>query len=189
MIHSWFPKSVYIEEGLFTDQLPFFEKKIKELFDEKEVIRGSMLNVNTIHPTYPWLHTLPEFSSLVKEIHSHAVIYLKALGYAHAEFFISNMWANVSHKGDHLFPHIHGDSVISGAFYIKGDVLNKIKFFNMPDDMLPAPQEFNDLNYKYCEYDCLPGRLLMFKSNFMHGTESQLTDEKIVISFNIKFKS
>jgi uncharacterized protein (TIGR02466 family) len=189
MIHTWFPKSVYIEENICIDQLPHFEKKIKEIFKEKEVFRGSMQNVETIHPTYPWLHTLPEFSPLVKEIHSHSIIFLKELGYTHAEFFISSMWANISHKGDYLFPHVHKDSVISGVFYVKSDSLNKIKFFNTPDDMLPLPQQFNELNYKFCEYDCNPGRLLMFRSDFKHGTESQLGDEKIAISFNIKFKS
>ena len=53
--------------------------------------------------------------------------------------------------------------------------------------MMPNPQQYNSLNYKYCEYDCIQNRLLMFKSDFMHGTEAQVTDEKIVISFNIKF--
>jgi uncharacterized protein (TIGR02466 family) len=189
MIHTWFPKSVYIQEDLCLDHLKLFEGKIKDIVKEKGSFRGGMQNVDTLHPVYPWLHTLPEFSPLVKDIHAHCIEYLKALGYTHAEFYISSMWANISYKGDYLFPHNHGDSIISGAFYVKSNpLLDKIKFFNMPDDMFPIPQEFNKLSHKYCEYDCAPGRLLMFRSDFMHGTESQLTDEKIVISFNVKFK-
>jgi uncharacterized protein (TIGR02466 family) len=188
MIHTWFPKSILIEDDLCVEHLSAFENAIKELFEEKGHFRGGMQHVNTLHSVYPHLQNHTEFKPLVDVIHEQSKFYLQQLGYTSAEFYISNMWANISYKGDYLFPHNHGGSILSGAFYIKSDVLNKIKFFNMPDDMFPTPHKYNDLNYKYCEYDCLPGRLLLFKSDFMHGTESQPTDEKIVVSFNIKFK-
>jgi uncharacterized protein (TIGR02466 family) len=187
MIHTWFPKSILVEDGICLDHLSKFEIKIKELFEEKGKFRGGMQHVDTLHPVYPYLHHHEEFKPIVDIIHEQSKFYLQQLGYTTAEFYISNMWANISHRGDYLFPHNHGGSILSGAFYVKSNSQNKIKFFNMPDDMMPTPQKFNDLNYKYCEYECNQGRLLMFKSDFMHGTESQTTEEKIVISFNIKF--
>lgn len=187
MIHTWFPKSVLVEDNICLENLSSFERKIKELFEQKGKYRGGMQHVDTLHPVYPHLHTHNEFKPLIDVIHSQGRFFLQQLGYTTAEFYISSMWSNISYKGDYLFPHIHAGNILSGAFYVKSDPKNKIKFFNLPDDMFPLPQQFNELNYKFCEYECLPGRLLMFKSDFMHGTESQITDEKIVISFNIKF--
>ncbi len=187
MIHTWFPKSILIEDNICLDHLSLFESKIKELFKNKKITRSGLQNVDTLHLTYPNLQTHAEFKPLVDSIHENSKFYLQKLGYLTANFYISEMWANISYKGDYLFPHNHSGCILSGAFYVKSSQENKIKFFNSFDDMMPIPQESNELNYKYCEYDCNQGRLLLFKSNFIHGTEIQQSDEKIVISFNIKF--
>ena len=51
--------------------------------------------------------------------------------------------------------------------------------------MIQAPEKFNDLSYEYCNYQCEPGKLILFKSNTNHSTNNQIGREKIVISFNI----
>lgn len=187
MIDTWFPKSMLIEDDICVEHVISFENKIKELFEERKKFRGEMQHVDTIHSVYSLLHHCEEFKPLVDVVHQQSKFYLQELGYTTAEFYISDMWANISYKGDYIFPHIHKGSILSGVYYVKSDQQNKIKFFNMPGDMMPIPQKYNNLNYHYCEYNCVKHRLLMFKSDFMHGTALQQTDEKIVISFNIKF--
>ena len=67
----------------------------------------------------------------------------------------------------------------------KGDV---IKFYNNINDMsLPiAEDKFNEFNYQTCTHQCVPGKLMIFKSDFLHGCPTLKGNEKIVVSFNIK---
>lgn len=187
-IDTWFPKSLYVKDGILADELTDLELNIKKIYNETSVItRTGMQQVNSIHKSSDDLHTRPEFKNLVDAITFHAYVYLNALGYSDkqiASMKINNMWFNVSYENDYVFPHHHSHSIISGAFYVKTLPDSKIKFFNNID-MALCPENYNDLSYQFCQYDCVPGRLLLFKSDFVHGTEKQSAGEKIVISFNI----
>jgi uncharacterized protein (TIGR02466 family) len=185
-IDTWFPKSVYIKDNIYLEKLNYFEKTIKEKFNKYGHKRYPLQNVDSIYETYNNLHKDIEFDLLVNKILESSKEFLNCLGYKNKELKITEMWSNISYEKDHLFPHNHSNSILSGAFYVKGNTENKIKFFDNSFDMMPKPQTFNNLNYKYCEYECLPGRLLIFRSDFLHGTEAQTTNEKIVISFNLK---
>jgi len=187
-IHTWFPKSLYIVEDLHLSDLDIYENKIKEIFNYSSTKSNGMLSVSSSHKTNDQLHLDPTFEKLVNSIYEHSYKFLNLLGYSDSfidSVDIKNMWANISVSGDFIFPHIHSDSILSGAFYIKKYEGSKIKFFNDITSMYPKPEKFNELNYEYCDYDCNPGRLILFKSDFLHGTEKQPTGEKIVISFNI----
>jgi len=61
---------------------------------------------------------------------------------------------------------------------------DKLKFFNTPS-MLPEPTEYNQYNAQFAEYACIPGALMMFTSDLLHGTDKQIGEEKIAISFNM----
>lgn len=187
-IHTWFPKSLYVVDDLLVDKLSEYENKIKEIFSNSGAVSNGMLAVTSSHKTNDQLHLDPVFQLLVDAIYEHAYKFLSSLGYSN-EFIdtldIINMWSNISYSGDFIFPHVHSDSMLSGAFYIKKYEGSKIKFFNDVTSMMPKPSIFNELNYEYCDYDCDPGRLILFKSDFLHGTEKQPSGEKIVISFNI----
>lgn len=192
-IHTWFPKALFIQDNLLTDKLPTYEQRIKDLLSGIKEWRTDMLSVDSTHAAGDQLHTDPAFTDLAEAILKNAGLFLKELGYSQEfikEIKIANMWANVSNEGDFLFPHVHPNSMISGAFYIKRAENSKIKFFgDMLTSMLPEPTEVNALNFKFCEYDCNPGRLIMFKSDFLHGTGKQGPGEKIVVSFNIQYKN
>jgi uncharacterized protein (TIGR02466 family) len=187
-IHKWFPKSIYVIDDQLLNYLLAFEGRIQELFKNTGASSNGMLSVDSTHKTDDQLHLDPVFESLNNIIYEHAYNFLVTLGYSN-EFIdtldITNMWANISHKDDFIFPHVHSDSVLSGAFYIKKYEGSKIKFFNDVTSMMPKPNTFNELNYEYCDYDCNPGRMILFKSDFLHGTERQTDGEKIVISFNL----
>ena len=95
-----------------------------------------------------------------------------------------NCWANISYPGDYIFPHNHNGSLLSGVYYVKSSINERIKFFNKPT-MLPDPEVWNNYNHQYCEYSCIPGSMLLFTSDTMHGTEKQKCEEKIALSFNL----
>ena len=63
---------------------------------------------------------------------------------------------------------------------------DQILFFG-DDDMTLPPQNFNDLSAKYTTYKCILGSILFFKSNINHCTNSQKSNEKITISFNLNY--
>jgi uncharacterized protein (TIGR02466 family) len=95
------------------------------------------------------------------------------------------MWSNVSGKGGYNFPHTHPGSILSGAYYINTIPENKLVFF---DDYINVemPTNVDTSTYDHIAYDCIPGRLVMFRSDLAHGNPPQQDDgEKIVISFNI----
>jgi len=189
-IQTWFPKSIYLVDGLLIDQLPKFETRIKDIVNSSSTRRNGMLNVDSTHKVQESLHTDIIFKDLVTELYNNTSLFLTELGY-NQEFIsnlkIGNMWANISREGDFLFPHVHPSSIVSGAFYIKKSTNSRIKFFDNLSNMFPRPQNSNLLNYDHCEYDCDPGRLIMFRSDLLHSTDKQQSGEKIVVSFNIGF--
>jgi hypothetical protein len=134
------------------------------------------------------LHEDAMFASLVDEILLNSKIFLAELGYLHSinTIKIKEMWANINVDGDFLFPHVHPDSLISGVFYIKTYPDSKLNFFDNLQSMAPQPDVRNDLNWDLCSYDCNPGEMLLWKSDFVHGTRKQLSGEKIAVSFNLR---
>ena len=187
-IHLWFPRSVYVADKLLLDELSTLENSCKNIIEGVGTLKNNMLSVNSTHKTNSNLYNHSEFKILKDEILKHSKNYLLEIGYS-AEYLenlkFTNMWCNVSKEHDFIFPHVHSNSLLSGVFYIKSSVPNKIKFFKDPSNMLAKPQEYNIFNYEYCDYDCLPGRLLLFLSDFLHGNERQESNEKIAVSFNL----
>ena len=76
-----------------------------------------------------------------------------------------NSWFNISQAGNKLKAHNHGESIVSGAFYISGS----------------TPLIFPDTSIKP-----YPGLLIIFSSDLVHYTEEE-TEERIIISFNTDY--
>ena len=132
-IDKWFPKSVYIADNILLDQLDYYEKNIKSIIDTYGCNSTGMQQVKSTHTTDDTLYQNPVFASLIDKIVFHSYTYLSQLGYSREQieqYKIINMWANISHENDYLFPHHHSGSIISGAFYIKTYPNSVIKFFN-----------------------------------------------------------
>ena len=187
-IHMWFPKTLYVLDNLLIDQLLKFEEEIKIILQATNIKRTGTLNVDSTHQYDNSIHNNPVFKDLVNTIYENSKLYLKELGYNDNfvnSLSIENMWANVSKSEDFLFPHVHPNSLLSGVFYVKTGSNNTITFFDDIYNMNVPPQYDNSLNFNTCVYDCTPGRMILFRSNFLHGTEKQIDGEKIVISFNI----
>lgn len=195
-IHTWFPTSIYKVDNLLLDHLDNFEKCIKKFIKRWGTGRTDTLAIDSTHFQFqpgkevPQLFGEPKIIPLVDQIYWHTANYLRTLG-ATEEFIekctMCNMWANISHKGDFITPHVHGHSNISGVFYVKTYENSKINFYKNIYAMTPIEGNYNDLSFGKCYYECLPGRLLLFQSDTLHGTPMQTSGEKIAISFNMGY--
>ena len=106
---------------------------------------------------------------------------------------INNMWAIINTGGSANLRHQHGNSTISGAYYVRapknsGDII----FY----DPRPAPVyshpnvvDPNLLNAQVNGISPKEGALVLFPSYLDHSVNENLSnEERIVISFNIKIQ-
>ena len=103
---------------------------------------------------------------------------------------INNMWAIVNTGGSANSRHQHGNSTISGAYYVRApESCGDIIFY----DPRPAPvyshpnaTSPNSLNAQVNGISPKEGALVLFPSYLDHSVNENLSnDERIVISFNI----
>ena len=104
---------------------------------------------------------------------------------------INNMWAIINTGGSANLRHQHGNSTISGAYYVRAPINSgDIVFY----DPRPAPvyyhperKEPNMLNATVNSIKPVEGGLVMFPSYLEHSVNPNLSkEERIVISFNLK---
>jgi uncharacterized protein (TIGR02466 family) len=191
-IETWFPKSVYVAEDVRKDLLSPLSEEIRSLSVSENTSKNSSLFVQSSHTTNRKLHTTNKlFKTLSHDIMNHVGHYASSLGYCDAfinQCHMADMWYNISGKGDFIFPHSHPGAFFSGAYYVNSSPGNQIKFYDRLDQYVELAHNPNPLSFVNANYDCIPGRLLIFKSDFVHGVPVQeFEGEKIVISFNVLY--
>ena len=106
---------------------------------------------------------------------------------------INNMWAIINTGGSTNLRHQHGNSTISGAYYVRAPIdSGDIVFY----DPRPAPVYShpnvvspNVLNAQVNGISPKEGALVLFPSYLDHSVnENKSNKERIVISFNIKIQ-
>ena len=106
---------------------------------------------------------------------------------------INNMWAIINTGGAANLRHQHGNSTISGAYYVRapknsGDIV----FYDpRPAPVYSHPNVTNPnlLNAQVNGVSPKEGALVLFPSFLDHSVNENLShDERIVISFNIKIQ-
>ena len=107
---------------------------------------------------------------------------------------ISNMWAIINTGGSANLRHQHGNSTISGAYYVRapknsGDIV----FYDprpAPAYTYPIAVNPNLLNAQVNGISPKEGALVLFPSYLDHSVNENLSnEERIVISFNITIQS
>ena len=188
-IKPLFPKSVFTADNVIDqNEIDEIKNTILGILDKSGSKRNELLCVDSTHRTNCCLHKEESLKPLIDVIVNSAQRYAFELGYrgkAISNIKVSSMWSNLSREGDSLSQHNHPNSFLSGAYYIEAPPESKIVFFDTPFSMLPEPQTYNDLSYKNYYFECLPNRLLLFKSDLVHSTPPQPKGQKIVISFNV----
>ena len=106
---------------------------------------------------------------------------------------INNMWAIINTGGSANLRHQHGNSTISGAYYVRAPIdSGDIVFY----DPRPAPVyshpnivKPNLLNAQVNGISPKEGALVLFPSYLDHSVnENKSNEERIVISFNIRIQ-
>jgi uncharacterized protein (TIGR02466 family) len=183
MIDLWFPEPIYRIDSLGNKDIEghkiILSKYTKFERSKLKDVDSSYL-INNVHDN-------KNFNDLFDLIHKHIDKFRIELGYEQP-LKINLSWFNISFKGDFLSQHVHGGSVISGAYYLDAGEDDEIYFHKTLPTHVP-PTQFNKLNFEYCNYKCKVDSLLLFKSNLPHSTPRQLSDKKIVLSFNTGFMS
>ena len=107
---------------------------------------------------------------------------------------ISNMWAIINTGGSTNSRHHHGNSTISGAYYVRapkdcGDIV----FYDprpAPVFYYPTAVSSNMLNAQINGITPKEGALILFPSYLDHSVNENLSnEERIVVSFNITIQA
>ena len=106
---------------------------------------------------------------------------------------INNMWAIINTGGSANLRHQHGNSTISGAYYVRapknsGDIVfydpRPAPVYSHPNVITP-----NLLNAQVNSISPKEGALVLFPSYLDHSVNENLSnEERIVISFNIRIQ-
>lgn len=107
-----------------------------------------------------------ELQGVNKIIETHVNIFCQKYNISPLKFI--NSWFNITEPGNKLKAHDHGESVVSGAFYVSAGKNT-------------VPLIFPDKEIKP-----YPGLLIIFSSNLTHYTKEE-QDQRIVISFNTDY--
>jgi uncharacterized protein (TIGR02466 family) len=130
---------------------------------------------------------IEKFSSIKEKILHQTNAYARDFGTRPVE--LGNSWINIQRKGSELGYHTHPLSVISGALYVKVDAdSSRIRFRN-PNPFLDVTDVLNSTAYTSTTVYIAPqvGTLLLFPSWLKHGSDENLSDERVVLSFNTLF--
>lgn len=106
----------------------------------------------------------PELNGLKTTIKQYVRLYCSKHNISPLKFI--NSWFNISQPGNKLKAHNHGESIVSGAFYISGK---------------------SPLIFPNTQIQPYPGLLVIFSSDLVHYTEEE-QEQRIVISFNTDYE-
>lgn len=194
-IETWFPRPIGYVDDICGDQRLSILTHVNEFIDRQGTCRDGGLWVDSTHKTHDQLHLDRQLSGLVSTINDYASVFLVAQGWteeAARNVIVEQMWANRSSGNDYLFPHVHPGSLLSGAYYLSAlDPVSSITFFRDLGYMFPEVNSpGNMFSDETCNYKCSPGRLILFRSDFMHGCKiSPGVGSKVVLSFNLVQRS
>ena len=184
-IHNVFPTLV-MEFNLNAD----VDTKLLQGVLLQETVKPHPLLVNAKSSYFAGNHNVLDIDhplvKKLKECFEHCVnLYVETAGLTQCE--ISNSWMSIMDKDSTLVPHRHENSVISGAYYPKvPDSSVGLKFFNPTKiyKMCETHQETSMYNADNGEFPAKEGILYLFPSWLEHGSETNQTENRIVISFN-----
>jgi len=181
---AFFPTFVYAKDinldlNLLTNAIVEWSKKDKGLI--KTNVKGWHSQTN--------MQTIPVFKPLVDELYQmQHEIYKEE--FLERQPKLGNMWANINYKAGFNRPHVHPNSLFSGAYYIKVPKDSGLLKINDPRPgthfIKPARRDGVPL-YLASEIHVQPkeNRIIMFPSWLEHCVEMNESDDiRISVSFN-----
>ena len=153
------------------------------------------------------LHLNKKFEILYSKISSEIKKYINFLNIDNdqIDLFYQRSWATISDKIENISPHIHAQSHISFAYYLKKDSNDSnIVFFdqNRNNEIIPGLfnsksinlkkvlKKRNDFNTSVVKIDVQENDIIIFPSKTLHATEQKNSnDSRISISADISIIS
>ena len=205
-IFNFFPLSIYKSSISLTDS----EKKtmIDDIYEMEKNSKNIKYKTKTNSWTgdtqgFEFLHNNLNFDKLFKEIYKDIIEYLDNLDIDHSKLniFFQRSWATISRNGEKIASHVHSQSHVSFAYYLKkNDKDSKLIFFdeNKSNEIIPklfdSPSVQSEgivkkrgmLNAPIIMFPTKENDLVIFPSKTLHGTEKSINDgERISISADI----
>lgn len=182
---AFFPTFIYAED--FNLDINFLANQIIEWSKKDEGLIKT--NVKGWH-SKTHMHTIPVFKPLVDELYRmQREIYKEE--FLAREPKLGNMWANINYKGALNRPHVHANSLFSGAYYIKVPRNSGSLKVNDPRQgthfVKAARKDVQIPLYLTSEISIEPkeNRAIMFPSWLEHCVEMNESDDiRISVSFN-----
>jgi uncharacterized protein (TIGR02466 family) len=111
----------------------------------------------------------------------------KILGHECEDVIITECWLNVCKRGSYQRMHSHGNSFVSGTYFVNFEPGKHapLAFFNAKD----LAQQFLEVKGNAAKKIAVvkhgEGTLLLWQSHVLHGYEENMKDNRMTISFNV----
>ena len=111
----------------------------------------------------------------------------KILGRECEDVIITECWLNVCKQGSYQRMHSHGNSFVSGTYFVNFEQGKHapLAFFNAKD----LAQQFLEVKGNEAKKIAVvkhgEGTLLLWESHILHGYEENMKDNRMTISFNV----
>ena len=176
---------------------PTVTYKVKDVLSKEsfENIKQCIVDSYESNPMSNWqsessLHKWDEFKDLTKSIIDMGKYIFNDLKFVYEDFEITEMWANVSKKGEGHKVHTHLNNIFTGVFYIESGA--NIRFLDprpAANVLLPTMEEYNSENSNQCSFPSTENTMLLFPAWLQHYVpRNRNTDRRISISFNLMLK-
>ena len=161
---------------------------------EKTPFNGKYLNAKTTYFTKQlYDFNIEELFPLLNFIFKNAIKYLDILNVDTKKYdvHLKDLWFSEMYKfGSHDI-HAHYNNDLSGNFYIHCEEKSSPITFLKTDFLYGMMADI-----KFTEYNCFnstmwkipseKGKLLMWQSNLLHKVDTNLSNSRITVSFNLK---
>lgn len=182
-----FPTSVYVDRIVLDDQKLLDSILQIRKTDPKGLERS---NVGNSYHSRDDLHKLPEFKSISEGIikTTQKVFEQEKIK---TKFYIGNLWANINSQGGFNDLHTHGNSYLSGVYYVQTPENSGLLRFSdpRPQAIMIVPEMKADVEKEYwnrISFRGERGQIVLFPGYLPHQVLSnESNEERISLSFNI----
>jgi uncharacterized protein (TIGR02466 family) len=202
-----FPTCIFIKDNILLNDLDIYKKQLLDFFVKNKsdtsfngsrLTNNSFYNKNSFYADENNIFKNILYTNLINEIYNNCVYFCSKLGFSEKQiqnYGLQNIWANLIKKNDYHNFHTHansGSALISGVFYVTAPETAVLKFKSLYSNSYTPqyPDNPNELSFGEYGYNCIPGRMILFRSYTLHGYDNHLSDDdKISIAFNFGNKN
>jgi len=131
-----------------------------------------------------------EFKDLTNNIIDMGKYIFDDLKFEYDDFEITEMWANVSKRGEGHQIHTHLNNIFTGVFYVEhGESIRFLDPRPAANVLSPTMKEYNSENSNTCGFPSTENTMLLFPAWLQHYVpQNRRTDRRISVSFNLMLK-